>query len=203
MALLRMTDKKLAANRANARLSHGPTTPAGKEKVSRNACQHHLYARKLLLHPVWEARIWDVVNPAAASIENPAERARLMDYFFLKQWRIELYAFEARLMNQSIARHRGVNRGIHEFVTKDPRFHLIENRCHMLASHAERARKVWEREKRNPACSRSIPQLSETTAVTPTPKTLTFAAAAGSPASITLAASPPRPFHPLRSLPPP
>ena len=39
MALLRMTDKKLAANRANARLSRGPATPAGKEKVSRNACK--------------------------------------------------------------------------------------------------------------------------------------------------------------------
>ena len=180
MALLRMTDKKLAANRANAHLSHGPITAAGKEKVSRNACRHHLYARTHLLHPAWEARIWDVINPAAACIENPAERARLVDYFFLKLWRLELYSFETRLMNQSIARHRSVNRGTHAYVTTHPLVHPIQNRCHMLARHAERARKAWEREKRDSAGCRSIPQILQIKTVTPTPETLTFAAAAGS-----------------------
>ena len=74
MALLRMNDKKLAANRANARLSHGPATRAGKEKVSGNACNHHLFAKKFPLHPAWEARIRAVVEPAAQAVPKPVAK---------------------------------------------------------------------------------------------------------------------------------
>src|SRR4051812_35566827 len=44
------SERKLAANRANARRSTGPRTAAGKRKVSRNAIVHGLTARSCLLH---------------------------------------------------------------------------------------------------------------------------------------------------------
>ena len=167
MSLIRVSEKKLAANRANAQKSRGPSTPQGKERSSRNACKHHLYARKFCIHPAWEARIWDVVNPAAACIEDPAERAALVAYFFLKQWRLELYSYETRLMNESIARHRSVNRGIHDFVTTNSLFHAIENRVHIVHRQAERAR-----------ITQTTPNVTET-------KPLTMAAAASSSAAST------------------
>lgn len=41
--------KRLAANRANARLSTGPTSPAGKAKSSLNAVKTGLTGRTVLL----------------------------------------------------------------------------------------------------------------------------------------------------------
>ncbi len=80
MALIRITEKKPAASRANARLSKGPTSAAGKEKVSKNACKHHLYARKFLMPPTWAARIDNTIQPCVATVETPAERDLLFHY---------------------------------------------------------------------------------------------------------------------------
>ena len=44
-----MTNSKAVSNRANAQLSTGPLTPAGKARSSQNALQHGLLSRKLLL----------------------------------------------------------------------------------------------------------------------------------------------------------
>ena len=44
-----MTDRQLAANRANAQLSTGPTSPAGKAKASLNAVKTALTGRTVLL----------------------------------------------------------------------------------------------------------------------------------------------------------
>ena len=43
------SDKQLAANRANAKLSTGPTTEAGKKRSRRNALKHGLLSTTLLL----------------------------------------------------------------------------------------------------------------------------------------------------------
>ena len=144
-----MSEKKLAANRANARLSRGPTSPAGKEKVSRNACRHHLYARKHLLPPEWEARIWDTADRVSADIENPYERAAAARYSFFILWQLELFALEARLINESIARHGCPHRGAHAYFMTDPLALPIQDRYQRLFRHIERARKLWEAEKRN------------------------------------------------------
>ena len=43
--------EKIAANQANAQLSTGPKTPAGKKASSRNALKHGLTARELVIRP--------------------------------------------------------------------------------------------------------------------------------------------------------
>ena len=44
-----MSERKLAANRANARLSTGPRTPQGKTRSSSNALKHGLLSGQILL----------------------------------------------------------------------------------------------------------------------------------------------------------
>ncbi|HEY3444464.1 MAG TPA: hypothetical protein VGK29_27180 [Paludibaculum sp.] len=185
MSLLKMSDKKLAANRANARLSRGPSSAAGKEKVSRNACRHHLYARKHFLPPEWEARILATVDHATAEIENPVERAAAARYLFFIMWQLELYALEARLIDESIAHHGCPHRGAHAYFMTDPLALPIQDRYQRLFRHIERARKAWEQVKRNFAPGRSIPQLTENTTPVTAPKPLVMAAAAGAASSIT------------------
>ena len=47
--IMRVTDKVLAANRANTRKSTGPRTKRGKNRVRLNALRHGFFARGLLL----------------------------------------------------------------------------------------------------------------------------------------------------------
>ena len=44
------SERRSAANRANASKSTGPTTPAGKQKASRNSLRHGILARTIVLH---------------------------------------------------------------------------------------------------------------------------------------------------------
>jgi hypothetical protein len=44
-----VTPKKLAANRANAKKSTGPRTPAGKSRSSMNALKHGLFSARIVL----------------------------------------------------------------------------------------------------------------------------------------------------------
>jgi len=44
-----ISERKLAANRANAQLSTGPRTPEGKARSSRNALKHGLLSSQILL----------------------------------------------------------------------------------------------------------------------------------------------------------
>ena len=140
MALVRMTDNTLAASRANVRKSNGPTTPEGKDKVSRDACKHHLYSRKFLLLDEWATRIWAQVGPLVAAVENPAERTYLTQYLVLKLWGLELFSLEARLINKSIARNRSIHCGIHAYALNNPLAFAIQSRSQIVHRKAETAR---------------------------------------------------------------
>jgi len=45
-----ISEKQLQANRSNALASTGPTTAAGKEKVSQNACKHGLLSEHVVVY---------------------------------------------------------------------------------------------------------------------------------------------------------
>jgi hypothetical protein len=47
--MLPISDKRLAANRANAAHSTGPTTPEGKARSAKNALRHGLLAKQILI----------------------------------------------------------------------------------------------------------------------------------------------------------
>lgn len=46
-----ISDRRLAANRANAQKSTGPKTPEGKERSSRNSLKHGITSRRIILTP--------------------------------------------------------------------------------------------------------------------------------------------------------
>jgi hypothetical protein len=69
-----VSERRLAANRANALKSTGPRTPEGKRKSSQNACQHRLYARKFRMSPEAEAANHARALRDSAHIEDPALR---------------------------------------------------------------------------------------------------------------------------------
>ena len=62
-----ISEKKLAASRANARRSSGPRSAAGKAKVSSNACKHYLYPRTHLADPA------TLAAAAATACPDPAD----------------------------------------------------------------------------------------------------------------------------------
>ena len=179
MALVRMTEKKLAANRANARLSKGPITPAGKEKVSRSACKHHLYARKHLLPPVWEDRIWARILPLVADIADPIEHQLKTEIAYCGQWSTELTRAMCALEAAHIARCGGdVRRGVANFVARDPLFIQIVRRSRWLGRRLDRALRDLKRYRKILATRRTLPDLAENTDNTP-PKTMAAAAGSG------------------------
>ena len=45
--MLPISEKRLAANRANAAHSTGPTTPEGKARAAKNAVRHGLLAKQI------------------------------------------------------------------------------------------------------------------------------------------------------------
>jgi hypothetical protein len=61
-----MTEKKLAANRSNGRLSHGPATAAGRERIAAAHLRHGRYSES----QDTAFRCWD---------EDPAEDEDLLE----------------------------------------------------------------------------------------------------------------------------
>src|SRR5687767_3677299 len=89
MSAATISDRKRAANQANAQKSTGPKTPEGKERSSKNATTHGLYAATLLL-PTESERRYHALRHMLLDSMNPQDATEL---FFAEQvvtaaWRL-------------------------------------------------------------------------------------------------------------------
>ena len=69
-----ISERRLAANRANARKSTGPRTAAGKQRVSQNACRHRLYSKIHTVDPAFAAFNHQRAISISAQYADPALR---------------------------------------------------------------------------------------------------------------------------------
>ena len=96
----RPSQRKIAANRANAKKSTGPKTEAGKERSAQNAVKHRLTSRRFWLadeeradYLARQEALYDALRP-----QSEAE-ARLVDLAAMSLWRMfRVPAMEAELI---------------------------------------------------------------------------------------------------------
>src|SRR5690349_14254808 len=69
------TERKIAANRANAQKSTGPKTTAGKARSAQNRLRHGLWSRSFLRHVPTRGQVEEI----ASSISNGALHGPLYD----------------------------------------------------------------------------------------------------------------------------
>ncbi len=112
-----VSEKKLAANRANAQHSTGPKTPEGKEKSKQNSRKHGFFARQPL--PAGEVgdRLWQAYGDLAAGIWENYEPVGYMEGLLTEKVITEsirlsrLLEFESQYLGQKHAFHMaGVDR---------------------------------------------------------------------------------------------
>jgi hypothetical protein len=103
------TEKQIAANRANAQLSTGPKTEAGRAASSHNATTHSLTAKGLIILPGHEADFAQLEAGLRASLQPDTP---LQEVFFKRivdcAWKLE----RCRFAEQDISTSYGFN--IHE-----------------------------------------------------------------------------------------
>jgi hypothetical protein len=73
------TERQIRANRANARLSTGPKTLAGKQKSSRNAYRHGL-SGPLRLDPMISAKVQNIAHALAGEKANEDRLTSAADF---------------------------------------------------------------------------------------------------------------------------
>jgi len=102
-----ISERRLAANRANARKSTGPRTPEGKRRVSQNACRHRLYARLHTLTPHYQAFLHDRAHRNTIHIQDPVLRALRYEFFIASGYEELLWANQDSLLNYWVAECQG------------------------------------------------------------------------------------------------
>ena len=106
------SDRRLAANRANAQLSTGPRTPEGKAASSQNACKHGILARHTLFakedpQELEEFRtvFYDKFQPA------DDYESSLVDLMIDAKWRIaRLHRIESAEFDRQLSEYRNAER---------------------------------------------------------------------------------------------
>ena len=104
MALTRVTEKKIAANRRNAQRSTGPRTPGGKARSSQNGCVHHARASQHPLPESWDDEFRRRAHSVVAETANPMRRALEFDVAYHILWSFRLLDQEARVINVCLNR---------------------------------------------------------------------------------------------------
>ncbi|HEY3440495.1 MAG TPA: hypothetical protein VGK29_07080 [Paludibaculum sp.] len=104
MALTRVTDRKIAANRANAQKSTGPRAPERKARSSRSACRHCDNARTHCVTESWDRGFRDHAIFITCGTANPARRAIELDFVFHHLWAERLAAQESNILANCLQR---------------------------------------------------------------------------------------------------
>src|SRR4051794_36178094 len=149
-----LSERRLAANRANAQLSTGPRTEAGKAVSSLNAVKTGLCGRAVLLADEEEARAYQehVERVVAWWAPDNVEEHALVQSLADTQWRLEsipglesaLYA-QARLRGEPLLRHSDptVQRLLLDAQAEVAEAKALRN----LRLHERRLRRQYEKDK--------------------------------------------------------
>ena len=92
--MIHMTNKKLAANRANAQKSTGPTTPNGKAVSRMNRLRHGIYAEDVIVPQLNESKeYWEEFRQIYLDELNPQSLIQytLAEQYIFDQWRLLRY----------------------------------------------------------------------------------------------------------------
>ena len=134
-----LSEKKLAANRANAKKSTGPTSIAGRRNSSRNATRHGILADVVLLEGESRERFIALVNSVTDEFrpETPTE-ITLVQKIAVAHWRqMRIWAMdsagishEMHLQSQSMTAETAATRAVLAFraLSNDSRHLEIINR---------------------------------------------------------------------------
>lgn len=110
--MIHMSEKKLAANRANAQKSTGPTTPSGKAVSRMNRLRHGLYAEDVIVPQLNESKeFWEEFRQIYLDELNPKSLIQytLAEQYIYDQWRLLRYRrFETGFAAQAWARNESI-----------------------------------------------------------------------------------------------
>jgi len=99
-----VSERKLAANRANAVKSRGPITPQGKRNSSRNNMRHGLLSNSVLIEGESPERFAALLNSLYTEHEPATERI-LVEKMAVAQWRqLRLWAVDSAAITHEIRR---------------------------------------------------------------------------------------------------
>ncbi|QOY86804.1 hypothetical protein [Paludibaculum fermentans] len=102
MANQPISERRLAANRANAQKSTGPRTAEGKLRVSQNATRHNLYSGPHHLPEDIEARLYHQALQQTADIANPKFRSLSVHRLILRGHERRLFQLEGKLWAEAL-----------------------------------------------------------------------------------------------------
>ncbi|MBN9656581.1 MAG: hypothetical protein J0H49_00300, partial [Acidobacteria bacterium] len=128
MPLKHISEKRLAANRANAGKSTGPRTEAGKAIVSANGCRTRAYARVHRMPPQIEAHFRSRAEERSQAIADPARRALHYDWWMLDGHRILHERRERALFNAGLEYGQGDEKVATEWVLRQSGYIQALNR---------------------------------------------------------------------------
>jgi hypothetical protein len=103
-----ISERRLAANRANAQKSTGPRTPEGKRRVSQNASRHNLYAGFHRLPEDIEDLLYRKALEETADIADPRFRALFVHRLMLRGHERRLLQLEGKLWAEALRVNNGI-----------------------------------------------------------------------------------------------
>ncbi|MGC4050304.1 MAG: hypothetical protein QM757_13080 [Paludibaculum sp.] len=103
-----ISERRLAANRANAQKSTGPRTAEGKLRVARNACRHNLYSKLHHLPEEIAALLYRKALEETADIADPRFRALFVHRLMLRGHERRLLQLEGKLWAEALRVNHGI-----------------------------------------------------------------------------------------------